>query len=714
MMAPSAPKNSQPATQASDTHTGSDHDGHIMAQLQALRENIERHNYSYYVLDKPEITDAEYDALYQQLLAIEKDHPELVTPDSPSQRVGDLPLKEFQQVTHPVRMYSLDNVFDETELLAWENRMKKALAVSDEEALTYVAELKIDGLAVSLLYEDGKFVRAATRGNGTVGEEITQNVRTIRSVPLKLKSDHLKVGEAFPRQLEVRGEIFMPTKSFMALNEEQRLKGKPEYANPRNAGAGSVRQLDPKITASRNLDAYFYGATILNERGDSYFKTHWESLAFLEKLGFKVNPGKQHCQGQKDILAFVQTWAEKRRTLPVATDGVVIKLDKIAWQSELGYTAKSPRWAVAYKYPPDIVETKVLEVEFSLGRTGVITPLALMQPVLVSGTTVQRASLHNFDELAKKDVRVGDTVLLHKAAEIIPEVLSVVLEKRPEDARAITPPDCCPVCQTPVEKVPGEVALRCPNRSGCPAQVLGKLEHWVGRLAMDIDGVGPALLEQLVNADLVELPVDLYRLSVDDFLTLERVAQKSAENAVSAIAESKKQPLARLINALGIRHIGKETASLLAREFGNLEALLACVDAGDLDRLSGIEGIGLKVAESIVAFFSDEGNRQMLAELKTLGINPQDRYQISVEEMQQLPFFGKTFVLTGTLPTLSREAAAELIIANGGKVSGSVSKKTDYVLAGENAGSKLTKAETLGIMVITEDELQRTIAASTS
>lgn len=669
----------------------------LLAEAEELRKTLEHHNYCYYVLDTPEISDAEYDVLYHQLVALEKEHPELVTPDSPTQRVGDLPLREFKQVNHPVRLYSLDNVFNEEELLAWENRIQKSLGIDNTDGLAYVAELKIDGLAVTLLYEEGVLVRAATRGNGVVGEDITPNVKTIRSIPLKTKS-----GVAVPKFLEIRGEIFMPTKSFLALNEARQLAGEPEFANPRNAGAGSVRQLDPKITASRHLDAYFYGATVVEGKQSDFFKTQWDAEEYLLALGFKTNPGRELCKSREAVHAFISAWSEKRRDLPVATDGAVIKLNDIGWQQELGYTAKSPRWAVAFKYPPDIVETEVLEIELSLGRTGVITPLALMRPVIVSGTTVQRASLHNFEELAKKDVRVGDTVKLHKAAEIIPEVLSVVLEKRSSNTQAVVTPDTCPVCDTPVEKVPGEVALRCPNKSGCPAQVLGKLEHWVSRQAMDIDGVGPALLEQLINKGLVTLPVDLYRLTVDDFLSLERTAQKSADNAYQAIQESKVRPLSRLINALGIRHIGKETAILLAQSFGSITALSACVDQGDLERLAAIDGIGLKVAESIVAFFTDDVNRRMLDELKVLGVDPVESSVRTHEEMQQLPFFGKTIVLTGTLPTLSREEASEMIRQNGGKVSGSVSKKTDFVLAGESAGSKLTKAQDLGVIILSE------------
>lgn len=668
-------------------------------EIQQLRETLNHHGYLYYVLDQPEISDSEYDQLYRRLVELEAQYPLLVTPDSPTQRVGAEPRKEFTQVQHPNRMYSLDNVFDETELTAWESRILKQLPGN---TLSYVAELKIDGLAVSLIYENGLFIQGATRGDGITGEEITQNLKTIRSIPLAL---YPADGVVIPERLEIRGEVFMPTHRFLALNEERRLKGEPEFANPRNAGAGAIRQLDSKITASRNLDAYFYAANILKPgRLITRIDNHWEMLEYLRNLGFKVNPGRALCNSLSEVTAFIGEWDTKRHTLPVATDGAVIKLNSLQLQQELGYTAKSPRWAVAYKYTPDIVETTVLEIELSMGRTGVITPVAIMKPVFVSGSTVQRASLHNFEELAKKDVREGDAVKIQKAAEIIPEVLCVVLEKRPENTKPVEAPKNCPVCQTPVEKIEGEVALRCPNRTGCPAQVLGKLEHWVSKGCMDIDGVGPALLEQLVNTGLVETPVDLYKLSVDDFLNLDRMAQKSAENAYQAIQKSKTQPLPRLINALGIRHIGKETAIVLAREFGSIDAIRSCVEAGNLERLAQVDGVGLKIAESIVAFFSDFSNQEMLKALTELGLAMADANRLSEADASQLPFYNKTIVLTGTLPTLSRDEAADLIRANGGKVSSSVSKKTDFVLAGENAGSKLMKAEELGILILSESE----------
>lgn len=667
-------------------------------QIQSLRDTLNRHSYLYYVLDQPEIDDATYDRLYRDLVNLEQAHPELVTPDSPTQRVGDQPIKEFETVQHPVRLYSLDNIFDENELVAWEKRIEKFLG-RDENSIDYVAELKIDGLAVSLLYENGHLVRGATRGNGVMGENITSNLRTIKSIPLRIP---VCGNQPVPALMEVRGEVFMPSEAFLKLNQDRSLKGEPEFANPRNAGAGAVRQLDPRITASRQLDAFFYGATILEGGQAIKPKTHWETLQYLAALGFKTNPGKKHCHGLTEIMQFVHYWDIERRALSFATDGVVVKVNSLAWQDELGYTAKSPRWAAAFKYVPEVMETKVLEIEFSVGRTGVITPVAIMEPIFISGSTVQRASLHNFEELAKKDVRPGDTVKIQKAAEIIPEVIEVVLEKRPETANEpVQAPTLCPVCQSPVIQYPGEVALRCGNPIGCPAQVLRRLEHWVSKGALDIDGVGPSLLEQLVHKDFLNSPADLYRLRVEDFLTLERMAQKSAENAFNAIQKSKNQPLFRLINALGIRHVGQETALLLAQTFGSIEA----INEASLETLTHIPGIGAKVAESIVVFFADPGNQQLLTDLRELGLKLEEAQANEPKDPSQLIFLDQTFVLTGSLPTLSRQEATELIRAHGGKVSGSVSKKTDYVLAGEEAGSKLAKAEQLGVKIIHEPEL---------
>lgn len=669
------------------------------ARAEKLREALNRHNYLYYVLDRPEITDAEYDKLYQELLQIEKRYPDIITPDSPTQRVGEAPVKEFQSVRHPSRMYSLDNVFNENELKAWEDRLYRQSDAAPG-TLDYVAELKIDGLAVSLIYENGRLIRGATRGNGIIGEDITSNIRTIQSIPMTLPAPGAP-GEPsdVPKRLEVRGEIFMPVESFLKLNEEQQLKGEKEFANPRNAGAGSVRQLDPRITASRNLDAFFYGLDILEEPGRLIPKSQWESLQLLATLGFKINPGRALCPNLQAVLNFIHHWDTRRKDLNFATDGAVIKVNSLALQDALGYTAKSPRWATAWKYPPEIKETKILEIEHSVGRTGVITPVAIMAPVNLSGTTVQRASLHNFDELEAKDIRRGDTVRVHKAAEIIPEVLEVVLTKRPPQAQRELRPKECPICGTPTVKLGDEVALRCPNRVGCPAQQRNRLEHWVGKASMDIDGVGPALLEQLLNTGKVSSPADLYRLTAKDFLELERMGEKSVENAVKAIQTSKNRPLSNLINALGIRHVGKETAILLAETFQSIDNLAEA----PLEKLIEIEGIGPQVAESIQVYFADLEHRNLIHELKELGINTVR--QVSAEEASTPAIFeGQTFVLTGTLPTLKRSEAEALIRKRGGKISSSVSKKTSYVLAGEDPGSKFVKAQELGVRILGEEE----------
>lgn len=669
-------------------------------QIQALRRQLNHHSYRYYVLDKPEIEDAAYDQLYRELVTLEKKYPELITPDSPTQRVGDSPIREFATVQHPVRLYSLDNVFDEQELEAWEKRVEKVLA--DDAAIDYVAELKIDGLAISLLYENGVLVRGATRGNGLMGEDITQNLRTIASIPLRIP---LQGHEIPPAKIEVRGEIFMSKDAFLKLNQNRSIKGEAEFANPRNAAAGSVRQLDSKVTASRQLDAFFYAATLLDitltDGKALHLKTHWETLDYLNALGFKVNPGRQHCVGLKDIMAFVRHWDTERRALPFATDGVVVKVNTLSAQAELGYTSKSPRWAVAFKYVPEVSETRVIEIEFSVGRTGVITPVAIMEPVLISGSTVQRATLHNFEELRRKDIRPGDTVRVQKAAEVIPEVIEAILEKRPDSAVfPVEAPAVCPVCNAAVKAIPGEVALRCSNPSGCPAQVLRRLQHWVSKGAMDIDGVGPALLEQLVNVGMVESPADLYRLSVEDFLKLDRMATKSAENAWQAIQASKNQSLARLIHALGIRHVGQETAIVMAQTWGSVQA----IGEASLEALAHAPGIGTKVAETIVLFFADPGNQQLLADLQALGLKMNE--EASAEVAKSLPqFLNKTFVLTGTLPSLSRQDAAAMIRQYGGKISGSVSKKTDYLLAGEDVGSKYLKAQQLDVKIIKESDL---------
>jgi DNA ligase (NAD+) len=678
-------------------------------QLLALRQLLSEYAYQYYVLDNPSVSDADYDVLYQQLKVLEASYPEWVVPDSPTQRVGADPLPAFQQVTHPVRLYSLDNVFNNTELQDWEARIRKQLEVNfDKVILDYVAELKIDGLAVSLLYKDGLLVQGATRGNGQVGEDITQNLRTINSLPLRLRQP--PTAPPIPSLLEVRGEVFMPKKAFEALNHQRRIKEAPLFANPRNAAAGAVRQLDPVVTASRQLDLYCYGATVLSATTPLPFLTQWELLQALASWGFKVSPIKQHCKTLTQAMDCITQWEDSRHSLPCGTDGAVLKLNVIEWQQQLGYTAKSPRWAIAFKYTPDVAETTVLAIKPSVGRTGVITPVAILSPILLSGSTVQRASLHNYEELARKDVRVGDTVNVRKAAEIIPEVLAVVLSARPNPAPSLeSAPMACPVCGGSVGKLDStaspdnlEIALRCLNTGGCPAQSLGRLQHWVSRAAMDIDGIGPALLEQLLDAGLVTSPADLYRLTLPQLLGLTRMGEKSAHNTLTSITNSKQRPLAQLINALGIRHVGKEVARSLALHFGSIEALMAASKA----TLLTIEGVGPSLVDSIQSFFTDTGNRNLITDLAQLGVlPPPTSTQNSPLSSHTQPLVGKSVVLTGTLPTLSRLEAEALISQLGGTVSNSVSRKTSYVLLGDQPGKKANKAEALGIPFLSEADL---------
>jgi DNA ligase (NAD+) len=678
----------------------------VEERIRNLREQIHYHNYRYYVLDAPKITDSQFDELIKALQDLEREHPELVTPDSPTQRVGGEPLAEFSQVNHLNRLYSLDNAFSLADLQSWEERIKRTLPENRLEELSYVAELKLDGLAISLLYEDGILIQGATRGNGVVGEDITQNLRTIRSIPLKIPPQG--TNQKHPQKLEVRAEAVMPIESFFKINEARILKGEPEFANPRNACAGSLRQLDSRITASRNLDAMFYTGIVIENGEHPPIKTHWDMLTFLQALGFKLNPARRRCKNLEEAMAFITEWEQKRTELGFTTDGAVLKVDSLDLQEILGYTAKSPRWAIAYKYPAEVRETLVEDIEFSVGRTGVITPIAIMKPVKLAGTTVQRASLHNFDELQKKDIRVGDTVRVQKAAEIIPEVLSVTLEKRPPEAIGVEEPSQCPICNALTVRFPGEVALRCSNPAGCGAQRKNRLEHWVSKVGMDIDHVGPALIHQLVEANLVDSPADFYKLTVSDFLTLERMGDKSAQNAYQSIQDSKNRPFCALVNALGIPHVGKETAILLAQYFPSIDLLVnATVEA-----LIEIEGIGPKVADSIVGFFAELENQNLVTELKHYEIKmiSENRAEAFKDVDTGHPFYGKSFVMTGTLPHLTREEAEQMIRHCGGKISSSISKKTDYLLLGDNPGSKYDKALKLNIPLLSEENFKQIVS----
>jgi DNA ligase (NAD+) len=669
----------------------------VKKQIQNLAMRLNQHSHEYYVLDAPTMTDFEYDKLYQQLLDLEAQYPHFIVPSSPTQRVGDKLLDGFRSVKHLNRMYSLDNAFSIEDITTWQDRMVKTLD-RPEWAQEIVCELKLDGLAVSVLYENGELVQAATRGNGTVGEEITHNIRTIKSIPLYLADA--------PKRIEVRGEAVLPISQFLKLNTQRVAEGQAEFANPRNACAGSLRQLDPKIVASRNLDVYFYGAVVMDPDFESPTH-HVAMLDLLKHLGFKTSPVVSLARDITAISTFISLWQEKRHTLDMATDGAVLKVNRFTAQEQLGFTAKSPRWAIAYKYPPEIQETQVLAIEFSMGRTGVITPVAILQPVQLAGSTVQRASLHNFDELDRKQVRVGDTVLVQKAAEIIPEVLSVILDKRLSSSVAVERPEQCPICGAGIVNIAGEVALRCPNTMGCPAQLTTRLEHWVGKQALDIDSIGPALIEQLAQSGLVKTVADFYTLTSEQLVALERMGEKSVHNILLAIEESKSRELWRLIHGLGIPQVGKETAILLANNFQTLSTLKEATIEG----LKALEGIGPKMAEAITVFFQDPRTQELLLQLEALGLKTaQEASSASRDLDPKHPFFTKTFVLTGTLPTLSRSQAEQLIREVGGKLTSSVSQKTNFVLVGDAPGSKYDKALQLGVTILEEAEFLHSLA----
>ncbi|GAB7387752.1 NAD-dependent DNA ligase LigA [Bacillaceae bacterium] len=651
-------------------------------RIEELREVINEHNYNYYVKDQPTISDQEYDRLLRELIELEEKFPEFLTPDSPSQKVGGEPLPYFEKVVHPVPMLSLGNAFDEGELRDFDRRVRQGTGA---ERVRYVCELKIDGLAVSLRYEDGLFVRGATRGDGTTGEDITQNLKTIRSLPLRLKK---------PLTLEVRGEAFMPKKAFERLNEERAKKGEPLFANPRNAAAGSLRQLDPKIAAERSLDLFVYGIGMLE---GVTLESHSEGLALLEELGFKVNPERRVFDAIEEVIAFVQGWAAKRATLPYEIDGMVIKVDSLALQQKLGFTAKSPRWAIAYKFPAEEAVTILEDIEVNVGRTGAVTPTAILAPVSLAGTTVRRASLHNEDIIREKGLMIGDHVIVRKAGDIIPEVVGVLAEKRTGKERPFAMPTHCPECHSELVRLAGEVALRCVNPK-CPAHIREGLIHFASRDAMNIEGLGEKVVTQLFAHGLVKSFADLYELKREELLQLERMGEKSVDNLLAAIEASKKNSVERLIFGLGIRFVGAKAAKVLAQEFGTLDRLVEATE----EELLRIGEIGPKMAESIRAYFDNPDVRETLARLKRNGVNFAYKGPRPQGAKADSPFAGKTVVLTGTLESMSRKEAAERIEALGGKVAGSVSKNTDLVIAGEKAGSKLDKAQQLGIPVLDE------------
>jgi len=651
-------------------------------KIELLKTEIAKHNRAYYELDRPEISDAAYDLLLRELVQLETEYPDLVTPDSPTQRVGGKPLPGFQTVRHRAPLLSLGNAFGPGDLKAFHQRVIQVTGPDVE----YVVELKIDGLTVALSYENGFLVSGATRGDGETGEDITQNLKTIATVPLSIK-------EPVP-YLVVRGEAFMPKKAFLKLNEEREEGGEAVFANPRNAAAGSLRQLDPKIAASRQLQVFCYDLVYLEGKE---IHTHQEVLAYLAEQGFWVNPERLCTRSIEEVISYVEEWTDKRHRLPYEIDGMVIKVNSLSQPRTLGATSKAPRWAIAYKFPAEQGETRVKDIIVRVGRTGVLTPTALLEPVRLAGSTVSRATLHNQDNIREKDIRIGDTVIVQKAGDIIPEVVNVVKEKRTGKEQNFVMPERCPECGSEVVRLAGEVAFRCTG-GACPAQLRESLIHFVSRDAMDIDGLGPAVVAQLLTSGLVRDVADLYFLTKEQLVNLDRLGEKSAQNLLAAIDKSKNNLLAQLIFALGIRFVGARTGKILAEHFGSLDRLMEA----PAEELRQIPEIGEKMAESITAYFHQEQNLRIINKLKKAGVNMEAKKTAKKEVLA-----GKTFVITGTLPTLSRKEAQKLIEENGGKVSGSVSKNTDYVVVGEDPGSKYDKALALNITMLSEEELLR-------
>ncbi len=661
----------------------------VIARAQELREQIRRHDYYYYVLNAPRISDAEYDRLLRELEELEQQHPGLVTPDSPTQRVGGLPQPEFLTVEHRVPMLSLSNAFSIGEISAFDQRVHRFLGMKADEVLDYVCELKIDGLAMSLTYRDGSLLIGATRGDGQKGEDVTLNVRTIRSIPLHLLDSDI------PSLVEVRGEVYMSHIAFEQLNRQREEMGEASFANPRNAAAGSVRQLDPRITAGRSLDFFSYALGTVE--GGYSPASQWESLNKLREWGFPVNPNITLCHGIKEAIAFCESWQERRSGLGYDIDGVVIKVDDLQLQEHLGYVSRSPRWALAYKFPAIEETTEVADILVQVGRTGALTPVAYLKPVQIGGVTVSRATLHNEDEIRRKDIRIGDRVVVRRAGDVIPEVVSAIKEARNGDERPFVMPDKCPVCNADVFRAEGEAVSRCTGIA-CPAQLKERIAHFASKDAMDIEGMGSAIVEQLVDNGLVKDPADIYHLTQNDLLTLERMGKKSASNLLAAIEKSRHTALDRLIYALGIRMVGRRNAEILAEYFGDLEKLRQA----SVEELEQVPDIGPRRAESVHLFFRQSETDTVLDKLKEYGVS----WEAPAAPAEEGRLEGKSFVFTGTI-SISRSQAELMVKAAGGKVSSSVSRNTDYVVAGEDPGSKYEKALQLGVTVLTEDEFRR-------
>ena len=660
----------------------------LQQQIDTLRQDLRRYEYEYHVLDNPTIPDAEYDRLFHQLKALEAAHPELITADSPTQRVGAKPLSGFAQIRHEIPMLSLDNAFSDEEFYAFVKRIEDRL-IRLPEPLTFCCEPKLDGLAVSILYVNGVLTQAATRGDGTTGEDITANIRTIRNIPLQLLMDNP------PTRLEVRGEVFMPHAGFERLNQQALEKGEKTFANPRNAAAGSLRQLDPKITSKRPLVLNAYGIGIAE--GVDLPNTHYDRLQWLKSIGIPVNPEIRLCNGTDEVLDFYRDIQNKRSSLGYDIDGTVLKINDIALQEKLGFISKAPRWAIAYKFPAQEELTRLNDVEFQVGRTGAITPVAKLEPVFVAGVTVSNATLHNADEIERLDIAIGDTVVIRRAGDVIPQIIGVLHDRRPADARPIVFPETCPVCDSAIVRIEGEAVARCTGGLFCAAQRKEALKHFVSRKAMDIDGVGGKLIEQLVDRELVHTPADLFKLDLTTLTRLERMGEKSAENALASLEKAKNTTLARFIFALGIREVGEATALNLANHFKTLEAL----QNADLEALQQVPDVGEVVANRILAFWHEPHNVAVVNDLIAQGVHWET---VETKEVTENRFKGKTVVLTGTLTQMGRNEAKALLQDMGAKVSGSVSAKTDFVIAGDAAGSKLTKAQELGVTVLTEEE----------
>ena len=673
----------------------------IQSRVVELRNILQRASYEYYALDAPTMEDSVYDALYHELLDLEKQYPQLITPDSPTQRVGEKPTTQFVSVQHHIPLYSLENAFTSNDVTTWQERCQKGL--EKQEFLDSVCELKIDGSAIALTYEQGILVRGATRGDGVSGEDITTNIKTIRSIPLKLNLENP------PDHLEIRGEAFLPIAVFDEINQERSQQGEALFANPRNAAAGTLRQLDSRIVAKRRLDFFAYTIHLPSphisqkdfaKQNLSDISSQWQALEFLQQIGFRVNPNKQLCKSLQELQDYYDHWATERLKLPYMTDGMVIKLNSFPQQELLGFTQKTPRWAIAWKYPAEEMPTVIETVTVQVGRTGTLTPVAELRPVLLAGTTVSRATLHNSDRLAELDLHIGDTAIVRKAGEIIPEVVRILPELRPNGATRFVMPTHCPECGQPVLKPEAEAATRCINLE-CPAIVRGAIEHWVSREALDINGIGEKLVRQLVTENHVTSVADLYELTSEQLQTLDRMGQKSADKIIAAIAQSKNKPWARVLYGLGIRHVGSVNAQNIADNFPNVELLANA----NKEAIASIYGIGEEIAQSIYEWFRKDVNQQLVQRLQSAGLQfvsePKEGKAIAINPQ----IAGKTFVVTGTLPTLKRDEAKDLIKSVGGKVTDSISKKTNYLVVGAEAGSKLEKAQSLGVECISEEEL---------